>query len=85
MKIPINVSRTMDVFSGDQANNQQALGQLFEKIKLHKKMYPYAYPMRAPDAPPGVPWVSPQPPEEAGVLVTPGEPSTQEPEPRESN
>eukprot|EP00973_Karenia_brevis_P022032 3029758-Karenia_brevis.AAC.1 len=47
-------------------------------------MYPYAYPMRVPDPPPGVPWVSPKPPEEAGVLVTPGEPSEQEPVPRES-
>eukprot|EP00973_Karenia_brevis_P046241 6411085-Karenia_brevis.AAC.1 len=39
--------------------------------------------MRNIGPPPG--WVNPHTEEEAGVLDTPGEPSAQEPEPRESN
>eukprot|EP00973_Karenia_brevis_P060347 8397996-Karenia_brevis.AAC.1 len=55
--MPIDVSYMMDVFSRDQANNQQALGQLFKEIQAHKVEYPYAYPMREIGPPPG--WVDP--------------------------
>eukprot|EP00973_Karenia_brevis_P052409 7282145-Karenia_brevis.AAC.1 len=83
MNIPLNVSRFLDVFSGDGDGRQQALGQLFEKMKAHKKIFPCAYPMKSPQAPPGVPWVSPMLTDEAGVLVTPGESTEHEPTPAE--
>eukprot|EP00973_Karenia_brevis_P019160 2625995-Karenia_brevis.AAC.1 len=39
--------------------------------------------MRAPQAPPGAPWVSPMPTDETGVLVTPGESTEHEQTPTE--
>eukprot|EP00973_Karenia_brevis_P002879 391353-Karenia_brevis.AAC.1 len=47
-------------------------------MKAHKKIFPYAYPMKSPEAPPGVPWVSPMPTEDAGMLDTPAESTERE-------
>eukprot|EP00973_Karenia_brevis_P009857 1332845-Karenia_brevis.AAC.1 len=66
MNIPLRVSQFLDVYSGDGDINQQALGQLCEEMKARKKIFPYAYPMKTPQAPPGVPWVSPMPTDAAG-------------------
>eukprot|EP00973_Karenia_brevis_P063489 8823525-Karenia_brevis.AAC.1 len=47
-------------------------------MKAHKKAFPYAYPMKSPEAPAGVPWVSPMPTEDAGAFDAPAEPTEHE-------
>eukprot|EP00973_Karenia_brevis_P018249 2505558-Karenia_brevis.AAC.1 len=69
MKIPLNTSPFLDVYSGDGDHNTQALGQMFDKMKLHKREFPFAYPKKYTDPPPGTPRVSFMPTEGEGALL----------------